>query len=192
MHCRFCIICLLLVPHIARADIYECNGTWSNTPCQNPGKVIVEKPSDPRQDEKASTLSRKKSLFHDLNMKHIKAERDHGIIFDISATEAACNKEDVSIEECQTLVQQAHEALDARMSDQELTELQKKNLELELEKQQAATGDSNQQIIIQNNYPTWPTPTPEYGWPGDGAEENPQPGNPFEIPRGKPGLYKKR
>jgi hypothetical protein len=93
---------LLFFSTAAAAEITNCNGTWTNRGCGgSPGAAKVNEVRANTDPEKIKALSRKRTIFHELNMKNIAARRDLGIILDLNSLRQLCEDESISIEECE-------------------------------------------------------------------------------------------
>lgn len=103
-------VIVLFYSPAAWADLYECNGTWTNKPCDSDqvGKAIpateVTKEA-PKQDTQVEAASRKASLVHDLRMQALELKRSRGVeTRDVDLAEQFCKREQVTVIACERRV----------------------------------------------------------------------------------------
>lgn len=124
----------------AQAEIYKCNGTWTNHPCSEgsqavfPEKVTAGNPS-------SEALSEKKSIVHELVMKQIDARRNFGVKVDVAHIEKFCLDPSSPVKDCLELV----EAMDDKI-DKRVNEAKEERRQERLDRNQAP--DSNPSTVI--------------------------------------------
>ena len=159
----------ILLTERSWAQVNNCDGVWSNLPCdaakapQNPVKIVPKDESKPVQSKE---LSQKKSLLHELNMKKIEAERYYKLRYDITNIENYCLIPEVSVEKCQEKVEQLADKIDQRVASLEVIRAQNRANQLQEERNRldAEKADNSVVIINQPGYYD-PTPTPFYQFP---------------------------
>lgn len=92
-----------------------------------PRTADPEQPADPG-------LSVKQSLFHDLNMKNIRAKKDYGLKIDIAPIEELCLKKPSSVAECRKAVDEMSDKIDAKIHDAETLRTQQNSVRLDQER----------------------------------------------------------
>ena len=128
------------------ADLYNCNGTWTNRPCNSSSK-IPEKEDTPKNKDK----SKKESILHDLRMLVIKAKREHDIRYNIDVIEDLCKTS--NLEECDKSVKTAQKELQAQVTDAD--EAKERNALIreanKLKKERNKIEENKPPVIIQQN-----------------------------------------
>ena len=92
-----------------------------------PTGAASEAPADPG-------LSVKQSLFHDLNMKNIRAKKDYSIKIDITAAEDVCLKQTSSVAECRKAVDEIGDKIDSKVNEAATVRNQQQSLRIEEER----------------------------------------------------------
>jgi len=108
------LIAILALNPPAFAEIYNCDGKWTNIKCDSTPKKTIK---ETKGEKISANQSEKSSLLHELRMQSIRAKRDYGVISNISFVEKHCMKNDTSIESC-------NEKIDSK--SQNISELQSK------------------------------------------------------------------
>lgn len=109
------LLSILLTSPVA-AEVFECNGTWTTTPCGNTPsvaasgspKVTTAQPDDPDRSQKSS-------MFHELTMKSIRAREQYTVKVELAMAERACVRERQSLESCAAAIKAAEEELDRKI-----------------------------------------------------------------------------
>ena len=111
-----CSVALLSSP--AQAELVECNGTWTNRACDSSDtkKLGAEDTRSPEIKEAAAIRSKKKSLFHELTMKAIKAKRQYQYDYDLEEVETFCFKQESSLADCKDRIKQARQEIDKEVT----------------------------------------------------------------------------
>ncbi len=65
----------LLIPFLAKAEVYNCEGTWTNKPCSGKVDAVLEEARPKENADADPTLSQKRSMLHELKMKALEAKR---------------------------------------------------------------------------------------------------------------------
>ena len=113
----------LCLPSASFAEVHQCGDVWSSTPC---GQESAKKNASDEQRTSAKELSRKKSLFHELTMKSIRAKREHDLDFSLSEVEDFCFKQDSSLADCDKQINQASDRIDSKISQLALIKQQER------------------------------------------------------------------
>jgi hypothetical protein len=92
-----------------------------------PTAVDSEGPADPG-------LSVKQSLFHDLNMKSIRAKKEYSIKIDITTAEDVCLKQPSSVAECRKAVDEIGDKIDSKVNEAVTIRNQQQSLRIEEER----------------------------------------------------------
>jgi len=145
----------LLPVSLAHAEIYECEGKWTNKPCNGSvTKSIEETGSAVPADENVKAIREKTSLLHDLRMKQIQAREVFGIRFDLTAVENFCLKSPSSVEECARRIdsvgaqlEKQMTAADALASQRRANELQEEHNRLQEEQNRIESEKPNIAIV---------------------------------------------
>lgn len=158
----------------ALAQLHECNGMWTNKPCDGSvsntiGAKESNAPDDPARAEK-------RSLLHELTMRSIKAHEQYDIRTDLAPAEKKCLTEPAPLDECRAAVKQVDEDLDRKIDAastvaerkkanelrDEANRLQRERNRIEEEKSNVVVVERRPLIIIPR-----PSPRPQY-IPGSG------------------------
>lgn len=160
------IIFLTLFPlQTLLAEVYECNGVYSNVPCEQQKKEL-QPAGRLSQDEinRRKQLSRKKSLLHELSMTIIKAKREYKLDYDMQIVEDYCLEAGTTPIECNSKVNELSEKIENRISTLENIKAQQKANQLK-EEQIKAEREASQTNVTIVRHPVFiihPTPTPIY------------------------------
>lgn len=99
------------LPLPAFADIYQCDRLYTNRPCEDGERVLDEVPFTPRPADEVARAERR-SMFTDLDLARVKAQREYGVTVDVSAARAAClSSPSESVAACRDAVAAAHSEL---------------------------------------------------------------------------------
>lgn len=109
---------------VCYADLNNCNGTWTNKPCDGLSRVPEEKKENTSDPDK----SKKESLLHDLRMLSLESRRDYEIRYDISLTERTCKYTDLV--ECDKAIKAAQRDLQELKTKAQLIKTKKERNEL--------------------------------------------------------------
>ncbi len=160
-------IALLSYQSAAYAELYECDGKWTNKPCNGDvTRSIEESGSAAPADEATKALREKTSLLHDLRMKEIKAREQYDIQYDISSVEKFCLSQESSIEDCSKRIESARTALDKRIATEgslaaqrranqlqdEANKLQEQRNTIEAEKPNVAIVENRRIIVVPRDW----------------------------------------
>lgn len=140
----FLVPAVLFVSRAAFADIYNCNGTWTNKPCGgSPEKTLpeIERPVDLG----AEALKKKELLVGNLRLDVDGAGRDYGIGLDISGIEEACRSKDTTYEDCMNLVNNAGDRLSERVNEAKMVKEQEKTNKL---LQDGNSGGQDASVVV--------------------------------------------
>ena len=131
----------------------------------------ITAPSNSAPDAAADPgLSVKKSLFHDLTMKNIRAKKEFGIKVEISNIEELCLKQASSVAECRKAVDETGDRIDSKVNEaeklrtqQQSLELQQQNNELQAERNRIAEEGSTVVVVNPGLHPRRDIVDPIYG-----------------------------
>ena len=91
----------LIVPALAHAQIYNCNGVVTNKPCENGVPVMEEKAyQDP--DPKVVAEARRSLWLENLDLARGRVSREFGVSIDITSTRDQCMTS--SLDECRRVI----------------------------------------------------------------------------------------
>jgi hypothetical protein len=120
-----CLFCLFSLP--AQAQVYNCDGRWTNKPCAgNIAGVIKEEPAVSKVPSAAAELSEKKSILHELNMRAIDVKRKYALRYDVGEVEKLCYQEGTSLVECRAVAARMTDRIDRKVADLTLVEAQER------------------------------------------------------------------
>ena len=100
-------------PALLSSQIYDCNGTITNRPCEG-GKIVLEEkqftPPSPESVEKDT----KQRWIHNLLMAQSRLKADHGIEVNVGMAEDICRNS--SLEKCQEVVSEKEREINQLMA----------------------------------------------------------------------------
>ncbi|HQH26721.1 MAG TPA: hypothetical protein PLP17_04930 [Oligoflexia bacterium] len=144
------LIFILCFSAPASAQIFECDGRWTNRPCSGKVEGMVEEVKPEQAPVEDSGLSEKKALYHDLNMKTIEAKRRYNLRFDLAAVQQLCFQQQSTLDECRKEIQAMEDRIDAKIglaSQERANELQNEANRLQQEKNETPSVS-----VVENNY----------------------------------------
>lgn len=108
----------LFSPTTALSDLTECGGVWTNKGCDASVKTRTDSPKEETAKDAGDSLelSKKRSLFHELTMRAIRAKRDHQLEYDLDEVEQLCFKQKSTLAECKTKIKSARSELNAEVA----------------------------------------------------------------------------
>ncbi len=113
------LLCLGLFAAVStgQAEIQRCGDMWTNRGCSTEGASdsIAERPTAQRSEGERA-MSKKRFIFNDLDLRRLKAAREHSLSINIMSAQEACLSEATSLEDCQLAVDAADEKLDRRIA----------------------------------------------------------------------------
>jgi len=124
----------LILLRSAFAEVYECDGKWTNRPCSGAvTKSLEEIGSSAEVDEHIKLAREKTSLLHDVRMKALRAREDFDLRYEITPLEKFCLTASTTLEECQKRIKEADAELDQKIASASSLASQKRSLELQEE-----------------------------------------------------------
>lgn len=103
----------------ASAEIYNCDGKWTNKPCEGKTiQVLKEKPlsegslGKPEMDQKIALLAKFKRA-------NTESEKKYGIFVDYPPIEEFCLKDETPLLECEEKLDKATRALSNKIAERE-------------------------------------------------------------------------
>lgn len=136
----------LLLTSTARAELSNCNGVWTNDPCEGNASSKLEEKDFKPQDPQKRLQSKKQQILHDLRMKELNSERTHKIDIAIDPAETVCNDPATTLEDCQEKVTELRNKIDDAVRDAREIEIEEKKIEAE--KAEAKTKAENNTTTI--------------------------------------------
>lgn len=140
-----------LVAAPASAEVYNCDGKWTNRPCKGKATQTLQagdtatrvlKPGEVREQ------SEKRSIFHELNMRAIEARRALNVRMDITNVERTCVEDGASTaDECRALADEADAKLSARIVEARQAQAVEPVGEPEVQVEDSSTNIT----VIENN-----------------------------------------
>lgn len=126
------VFVLVFIPCSGNAQVYECDGKWTNQECH--GQVNAELEETNKVLDVNQRLTReKRSLLQELRMEVLSAREDYSIQLDIKVAERTCEEATASLQDCQSQINDARGLLAEAIKESVATSLQKKSLELQEE-----------------------------------------------------------
>lgn len=142
------VTCCWILAFPVKAEIHECNGTWTNKPCEDAAsKSMAEVP--PRE-HKEDPLAKRRVWLQDLRTQYYKARRDHGILVNIQSVEDMCLDVKFSAETCSQLIGAKEKDLNELILKSKEVKAKEARNKIEAEKQ----PDTIQFITNTDNYIT--------------------------------------
>lgn len=123
-----------LLPTGALAEVYECDGKWTNKPCTGSISRSIEETGSAAPADPAVKLVREKtSALHELRMRTVRLREEINLSFDISGVEDFCLKEPSSLEECRQKIAESQKTLDERSVAASAVSAQQRSIKLQEE-----------------------------------------------------------
>jgi len=134
----------------AAAELYNCNGTWTNKPCEGQAtKVLPE--TEKTVDLDSELLKKKKVLVGNLRERAGRAERDYDVHIDVTGIEETCRSESTTYEECMNLVNNADDRLNERINEAKLVKEQQKANRLQQENAEKKDDEKNNAVTVDED-----------------------------------------
>lgn len=114
----FFIVSLAMVS-LAHAEIYNCDGKWTNKPCDgNATQVLKEKPLSADVITK-SDLDQKIAQLAKFKRFNAEGEEKYGIFVDYPPIEEFCLSDETILADCQEKLDKAERALSNKIAERE-------------------------------------------------------------------------
>lgn len=137
----------LFLPLVVSAQVYNCDGVFTNFPCHKP-----KPPAEAKKENNSDKDSLKKqTLLHDLTMKSINYRKKHGIKTDISEANDACTDKESPLEVCRTIVEKFDRSLEQKRV--QAVEVFAKEKEIDAGKTPAVVQKVEQKTVVVINQP---------------------------------------
>lgn len=153
---------ILLIPAALHAQVYQCDGIWTNRPCGEPA-IHTSTPAGgaASTDGSRKDASLKRTLVHNLSTANFNAKRLHKVSIETAGIENFCSNEATSLDDCEKRVIEAEDRLASRVKDSQSIQAQERANEIEAQKVRLQELErSRDVVIIQNNLAVHATPTP--------------------------------
>jgi hypothetical protein len=145
---RSFFLVLLLVSPSARAELYECNGTWTNKPCSGKTQKTIDETKAQKRSPAEIEKSQKDLWLHDLETKRFNARRMHGIKIDTKDAAVICQSEKTTLLECRKAITTLEDKIEERVVAAQQLKLKKQ--EVESKKVEDNSSQVSRVTIIQN------------------------------------------
>ena len=141
-------ILLLLAPVLASAEIHQCNGLWTNKPCEGTvGESISETQTKNRSAADAEK-SQKGLWIHELDMKRLRAKKQYNISIDTQDTTLLCNTEKTSLLDCRKGITEKENLIEEKILTAKDLEIKRRESKAQAKK--TPDPENNQTVVIQN------------------------------------------
>lgn len=175
----FSLMAVLSGVSVAQADFVQCNGVWTDKPCEGSVGGTIPQSVPPSGGEDPGR-SEKRSLLHELTMKSIKAREEYELSYDVRFVQEWCMRKETTVDACRERVDKEEASLDKKMirASALVDEKRKRKQEEEEEKIKKTQSEANatQVTVVQNiprrpiiqypnqypNYPQYPNQYPNY------------------------------
>ena len=139
---------LILSPNLSSAEIYNCDGKWTNKPCDGSvSESIKEKTTDKAKADR-KILSAKKSLLHELRMEAISAKRKYDVNVDLKKVEELCLKTETSVESCKKEIAATEDRITQKSSEKALVKAQEERNRLQEEANKLQKEKNEQESVV--------------------------------------------
>lgn len=136
----------LLIPNLLVAEIYLCDGEWTNRNCDGDVAVSFEEAPYTPPSEERQLANDKELLVHDLNMKRVDANREYDLSLDISSERELCVQPETSVSACRKAILQKEIQIDERIIAQLKVQREKQ------EKRKARESEQPFNVAVVKNY----------------------------------------
>jgi hypothetical protein len=146
--------------NLVNAQIYECNGTWTNQPCA--GATIKFEESKSIKGTQRSSSQHNQAIVHELVQARYKAKERYSLDISTDAAEKFCKLAETTLDQCQERVDQELDIIESKIIEIKKLELQQEELELRRQELEDRAGETNNTVVIQNIFLLTPTPRASY------------------------------
>lgn len=138
------IVALLCLSTICQAQIYNCDGTWTNKECSGKTSQIKETTKTPASTP-SKDLAKKKTWINELDLLRLKAKREHQIQVSISAIEDICLTPSTTLADCSKTISDKEKQINELIIAKQNSEQKSK------QKQSEEKPSTNTTVTIYNN-----------------------------------------
>ncbi len=189
---RILIITLAIssLTHNAYAELHQCDGTWTNKPCEGKIAESIKETSGRVRTAEEVELSQKELWLHDLEMGRLKARKEFGVKVSTLEAQTICNEKTTSLIDCRKAISAREDEIEKGVQAEKDRILKRKEIE-ERNKAELAAREANKVVVIQNNVEVRPRRHRDWNdsRPGSGTPPRfiPDPNDPFAAPTVPPG-----
>jgi len=127
------IVSSLLFPVMAYAELYSCDGVWTNQPCDGEIESTLQETPPRQASEESRALSQIETLLHNLRMKSIEARSSFGVDVEIEDVVSRCYSLQTSpaeqLDDCRQLVGTREAVIRELVQQEELLRIRRAELE---------------------------------------------------------------
>lgn len=134
-------------PSLVQAQIYNCDGKWTNKPCSGEVEGSFDEVVREPVSETELLQRQKLSMLHDLRMDAIEAERNYDIEVDLTQAERICSERETGEEECRESI----ESVRRQINEQKAVLKPREADDDEGEGRERRGGDENVAIVINED-----------------------------------------
>lgn len=98
------LLFVLLITSRAGAEIYHCDGVWTNKACPGKSSAVMEESPIRTVDPKSTDLKKRNSWMHDLDMLRLKAKTEFEIEVRVDGVRDLCSQEETSLIDCNKII----------------------------------------------------------------------------------------
>lgn len=127
----------------AAAEIRQCDGVWTNSPCENVDLRGYSISVQPEPSPEQKRLETRKLWLHELDMLRLRAKREFEIQASVEHVRAACLNPETDDEACAKLVAQREEEIQSLIIAREKVRAKQRKAE------EAETPPAPQVVVIE-------------------------------------------
>jgi len=134
-------------------NVVNCNGRWTNQPCDGGGGVPANTPTKASvlSPDEARARSLKETLLHNLTMKNLEAKRKFDTDIDLTYSRDLCFNQGKSLEQCRDELEKMEAKLDRKINLAAALKREEEKKKTPETVKETTTQQTT--IIVRDNYP---------------------------------------
>lgn len=120
------IITLLFCAGTANAEIYNCDGKWTNKPCKGEATQVLKESISTGSVSQKSELDQKIEELAKFKRFNKEGEEKYGIFVDFPPIEKFCLDKEITIDDCRNKLSRAKIALEGKIREKKNVEASKR------------------------------------------------------------------
>lgn len=157
---------LLILPSILRAEITNCNGEWTNKPCDGKVEARFEEVLSEEKSNEDLNKEKKQLFLNQLEILRFKAKKEHNLEFGTLEVNEICNDINTTLEDCRTKAQTKIDEINNKINELKISQNENNNKNETKEDPISVTVTENRIIdtglwLVPNQTIPVPTITPK-------------------------------
>ena len=169
-----------LVGTVVWAELYECNGVWTNRPCEGQSSNSMKESAAKQIDVAEREAKEKRFWVNDLELKRLRARKEHGLEMNVGDVMELCQDSSTTLQVCRNAVAARENEIGKSILDAKNAALKQQTLEEEKRKTEADIVNQinvfdNRTLVVKGRHPNKPRPQPREDLRPNYTPINPQP-----------------